>query len=237
MVDRYGRDAYFTTQLEDLIKTTNEQQLKEKSETLLNYTVESNSPSNAYRLAYTFDSYNFPTNKLQEVIVNSKDARHIFRCAYDIRDANIKLLQDAIIENGHIIQIAKFGCFIRGADKKLIQDIISKSNNAQACYLYLRFVKDCDIEKLKTIVIKSKKSRYLYSLAKKTSNKELLNTIQDIIYSNRSLLYVRLFAAYIPGADIKKAEDRILATCDASEIKKAWRVMRSPRLEKLSTLF
>lgn len=233
----FGRDTHFALSIDGLVKSKSKKELRKNAKKLQAYVIEINSPSLAYRLATEFNNHNISTKKLQNLIINNADARYIFRFAYDIRDANIQKLQDAIIKYGDILQVAKFGCFIRGADKTLIENLIAKSDSAKSCYLYLRFVKNCDVEKLKSTVIRSKKPRYLYALIKKIKNKEDFNRIQDLILAGRSYLYIRLLGGYIKGADKKRVEERIISTGDMSEIKKLARIMKTPRLEKLSVLF
>lgn len=233
----FVRDTYFTSALENLLKITDKAEFTKKSKELICYTIEKDSPALAFILALEFDSIGVSVTRLQNFIINSGNARYIFRFAREIKKANIKRLQSAMTKFGNILQIAKFGCFIRDANKNEIQKLIIKSCNAKSAYLYLKYVKYCDINKLKPIIIKSKKPRYLFALAKLIKNKKDLSLIQDLIIASPSNAYVRLFAKHIPGADIEKLENRIIATNDLDEMRKFAKYIKSPRLSKLIILF
>lgn len=236
-MNRYNRDAYFASSLEALLKLKDKKELAVKSKKLEEYVISNNNPMLAFRLAFELDDREIRTTKLQNFIIESGDARYILKLAREIKRSNVKKLQAAIMKYGNILQIAKFGCFIRGADKKPIENLIAKSESAKSAYLYLKFIKTCNVNKLKPIILRSRKPRYLYALAKVSKNKKDLETIQDLIISGSSNLYVRLFALHIKGADIKKLENRIIATKNIEEMKKFAKAVKSPRLSKLVILF
>jgi len=236
-MNRYNRDAYFASSLEALLKIKDKKELAVKSKLLEQYVIDNDNPMLAFRLAIELDDRLIRTTKLQNFIIETGDARYILKFAWNIKRTNVKKLQEAIMKYGNIIQITKFGCFIRGADRSTIEDLIVKSNSAKSAYLYLRCVKSCDVNKLKTIILHSKRPRYLFALAKVTKNKKDLEKIQELIIESPSNIYVRLYAIYIKGADIKKLEDRIIATKNVEEMKKFAKAVKSPRLEKLCLLF
>ena len=234
---RYNKDAHFASSLETLLKIKNKKELAVKVKKLEKYVIENHNPFLAFRLSIELDERNISTTKLQNFIINSRDAKYIYKYAREIRRANVKKLQNAIMECGNILQITHFGCFIRGANKKIIEDMIIEADNPKSAYLYLRFVKFCNIKKLKHIIIKSKRPRYLFELAKFLKNKKEIEEIQNLIIDSASNTYVRLFAVHIKGADIKKLEDRIISTKNVGEMKKFAKAVKSPRLLKLSLLF
>lgn len=234
---RYNKDAHFASCLETLLKIKNKKELAVKVKKLEKYVIENHNPFLAFRLSIELDERGISTTRLQNFIINSQDARYIYKYAYEIRRANVKKMQDAIMKCGNILQITQFGCFIRGANKKIIENLIIESDNAKSAYLYLRFVKFCNIKKLKPIILRSRKPRYLFALAKVLKNKQELEEIQNLIIDSSSNTYVRLFAIHIKGADIKKLEDRIISTNSVEEMKKFVKAVKSPRLLKLSLLF
>lgn len=236
-MNRYNRDAYFASSLENLLKIKDKKELAAKSKILVKYVINNDNPMLAYRLAFELDDRNISTTKLQNFIIDSGDARYILKLACAVKRSNIRKLQNAIMKYGNILQIAKFGCVVRGANKESIENLIVKSNNPKAAYLYLRFVKSCDVNRLKPIIFKSKRPRYLFLLAKLVRSKKDLEKIQELIIESPSHTYVRLFAVHIKGADIRKLEDRIISTKNIEEMKKFAKVVNSPRLSKLSVLF
>jgi hypothetical protein len=236
-MNRYNRDAHFVSSLETLLKLKDKKELAVKSKKLENYVIENNNPMLAFRLALELDDRDIQTTKLQNFIINSGDARYILKFAREIKRANIKRLQSAIMKYGNILQIAKFGCFVGTAQRKPIENLIAKSDSAKSAYLFLKFIKFCNINKLKPIIFRSKKPRYLYLVAKKTSNKKDLNLIQELIINSGSFMYMRLFAVNIKGADVDKIVNKIISSNNILEMKRLYRVVKSPRLEKLSVLF
>ena len=189
-----------------------------------------------FRIAKELQELCCNVEDIEDYIISSNDPHYIYNFAKEIRYANICKLQTAIIGTQKFNYIAKFACFISGADTNLIEDLIIASNDARAAYIYLKFGKHPSIHKLKKIFIKSKKPRYLYTLAQLLTNQEEIDIIQNLIINSQSNMYVRLFAAHIPGANIKKLEDRILATKDFEEIKKFAKQVNSERLNKLIML-
>jgi hypothetical protein len=153
-----------------------------------------------------------------------------------INNADIPKLQSAIIARGNIMQIAEFGCFVKGADRILIEEIISRYDNAKAAYLFLRFVKTCDGSKFRHIILKSKRPRYLFALAKKTTDMNELSAIQELILNSSSLTYVRLYATYIDGADINRLEEKVIQSMNIPEMKRFFKSVQSPRLNKIMLL-
>ncbi len=233
----YYRNSFFALALEELLNIKNRKSLISYSKKLIKYVLDSNDPLLAFRLALELDFLNIQTTKLQNLIINSGDARYILKFAREIKKVDIKKLQTAIVKYGNILQIAKFGCFVRGAQRKPIEELITKSDSAKSAYIFLRFVKFANVNNLKSIILRSKRPRYLFLLAKKTKNKKELEQIQNLIINSSSLMYVRLFAVHIKNADIKKLEDRIISSKNVVEMKRFARAVKDSRLNKLSILF
>lgn len=233
----YTRDAAFISSLETLLKIKDKKELTKESKKLEKYVIENNNPVLAYRLAFELDDREVRTTKLQNFIIDTRNARYIYKFAREINRSNVNKLQSAIIKCGNVLQITRFGCFVKGADRAAIEDIIVKSENAKSAYLYIKFVKSCNINRLKPIILKSKRPRYLFALAKLTKNKKELEHIQDLIIASHSCTYIRLFAVHIKGADIAKLENRIIATKNVEEMKKFAKVVKSRRMSKLALLF
>jgi hypothetical protein len=237
MSNRFNKDTSFVLALDALLKIKDRKELRTKAKKLEQYVLANCNPFLAFRLAMEFEDLDISTTKLQNLIISSKDARYIYRYAYTIKKADIKNLQDAIIKCGNILQITKFGCFIRGANRSEIEKLIIKSDNAKAAYFYLRFVKHCNINKLKPIILKSRRPRYLFALARKLKNKKEIDYIQNLIINGTSYMYMRLFAVHIKNADIKRLEEKIIASKNIDEMKKFAKAVKSERLLKLSLLF
>lgn len=189
-----------------------------------------------FRIAKELQELYCDVEDIEDFIISIKDPHYIYRFAREIRGANVPKLQQAIIDAGKYNYMAKFACFVGGADADLIENIIIESNNARAAYIYLRFGKHPNVNKIKHIFFKSKKPRYLYALAHLIHDQSELSLIQDLIIAGHSNMYVRLFATHVPGADIKKLEDRILMTKNFEEIKKFAKSVNSDRLNKLIML-
>lgn len=231
-------DVITSTTLENLIKIKR-QNLKEfeKNARELAYTAFQQRKINiVFRIAKELQELYYNVEDIENYIISSNDPHYIYRFAREIKHANIDKLQNAIINTSKFNYIAKFACFINGANTQLIEDLIIKSNNARAAYIYLKFGKHPNANKFKHIFIKSKKPRYLYMLAQLLNDQDELELIQNLIIDSHSDMYVRLFATHIPGANIQKLEDRILATKNFNEIKKFAKSVKSDRLNKLIML-
>jgi hypothetical protein len=235
-------DGYFSVALGNLLLIKDKKLLIKEARLLEKYVINADNIYLAFRLATELGNLNLKIGKLENFVINFKknDYFHpiwLYRFARNVKGANIKKIQSAMIASHDINYIAEFGCFVKGADKELIQDIIIKRNNPKAAYLYLSYNKFCDVEKLKPIVFKSKRPRYLYALAKRTTNKKDIPLIEELILKGGSWMYIRLFAQFIPGADIRKCEDAVIASGSVEQMRKFAKAVKSPRLEKLSLLF
>lgn len=230
-------DIHFVIALETLLKISDRKELIKEAKKLENEVASSGRPSFAFRLAYELTNKNIKTPKLENYFINLKSAYYIFKYAQDIKYANIEKLQSAIMNCNNVYYIVRFACEISKANKSEMEDKIAALNSAKAVYLYMKYANSYDVEKFKNIIFKSKKPRYLFELAKNISNKEELDLIQKLIISSSSNMYVRLFAAHIPGADINQLEDRIIRTKNVNEMKRFLKMVKSPKLTKLSILF
>lgn len=208
----------------------------EKAQELAKVAVKERKIYIVYRLARELQELGYDVGELEDCITSCSQSFFIFRFAKEIKTANIKKLQDAIIKTCDLDYIAKFGCFINGADYEHIQNFIISKGNARAAYIYLTFGKHPDIARLRPIFLKSKKPRYIYALARLSTDPVEIEQLQELVINSNSNMYVRLFATNIPGADIRKLEDRVLQTKDFAEIKKFARSVQSDRLNKLIML-
>ncbi len=231
-------DVITSITLDNLIKTKrqNIKTFEQKARELAYVAFQQHRHNIVFRIAKELQDLFCNVEDIEDYIVSANDPYYIYKFAREIKNANISKLQQAIINTGKLNYIAKFACFIGGADAGAIEDLIIQSNNARAAYIYLKYGKHPNVDKLKHIFIKSKKPRYLYILAQLLTNQDELNLIQNLIIASRSNMYVRLFAAHIPGADLKKLEDRILATKNFDEIKKFAKSVQSDRLNKIIML-
>lgn len=231
-------DVLTAVTLENLIKIKcqNLKAFEQKARELAYIAFQQDRINIVFRVAKELQDLYCNVEDIEDYIISSNDPHYIYSFAREIKSANISRLQTAIINTRRFNYIAKFACFISGADTNLIEDLIIESNDARAAYIYLKFGKHPSVNKLKYIFIKSKKPRYLYMLAQLLTNQEEIILIQNLIINSHSNMYVRLFAAHIPGADIARLEDRILATKDFEEIKKFAKQVNSERLNKLIML-
>jgi hypothetical protein len=234
---KYFRDLFFASSVSQLYKTKNKLHLKAKIRNLEEYVLEQDSITLAFRLAIELDDLGFHSRKLQSYIINIQNPKYIFRYAREIKKANIKALEEATISCGSIIDIARFGAFIRGSNKTRIEDLIAVSSSAKAAYLYIRYVRYCNVRKLKHIILQSGRPRYLYALARITKNKKELKNIEDLITHSNSSLYIRLYAMRFKNVDLQKLEDRIIELGNYDEMSKFGRILNSPRLSKMLSLF
>lgn len=205
--------------VDSIIKIDNKIERNKKIKELEDLAFDNNNIYLALRLAFEFQYYELPTKRIQNFIIKYKNPRMIYRFAHGIDGADTEKLQEAIIETGNIEEIARFGCFVAKADKERIGDIIATANNAKAVYLYHCFCKSYSFEKLKHITIKSKRPRYLYQLAKLTTDESDLKIIEELILKGTSLMYCRLYAKYIKGADVKALEDKVIRSKDINQIR------------------
>jgi hypothetical protein len=231
-------DALTSATLENLIKIKrqNLKAFEQKARELAFNAFQQHKINIVFRIAKELQELSYNVEDIETYIIDSNDPHYIYKFAREIKYANIEKLQQAIIGTGKFNYIAKFACFINEANTQMIEDLIIQSNNARAAYIYLKFGKHPNAHKFKHIFIKSKKPRYLYMLAQLLSNQDELEIIQNLIIASHSAMYVRLFAAHIPGANIKKLEDRVLATQDFDEIKKFAKAVKSDRLNQLIML-
>lgn len=228
----YVRDLHFQNSLEIISRTKDKRERLDKFQELEQYVIPKQNPFLAWRLALEARSY-YNISELENIIIGSKSPEFIFRFARTIKKANINRLQQAMEETKNIVYISEFICFIPTSDPSNIENLLNIYKNPRAAYIYLRYFRGANLEAIKDILLKSKKPRYVYEVAKKTKKSEDIELIQDIIINSKSNAYVRLFAKHIPGADIKKLEDRIIKTQDIEEIKKFAKVIKTPRMEKI----
>lgn len=177
-------------------------------------------------------------SEFEDYVISTGDAHYTYYWAREIRTANIPKLQKAIVNTGCYDYVASFACHIKEADRLYLEEVIIKSGNARAAYLYIKESRhEVDIGKFKHIFFKSKKPRYLYTLALKTIDPDELAMVEEILLKGKSDMYVRLYAANVPGANMKNCEDRILASGSKEELKKFVESTNSNRLKKLLMLF
>jgi|ERR1700733_1181712 len=203
----------------NVIKIDDKKERNKKIRELEDFAFNNNNVYLALRLAFEFQHYKLSIKRIQNYIIKHQNARVIYRFAHGIDNADISRLEDAIIATGDLEEISRFGCFIDGANKERIGDIIAASNNAKAVYLYHCFARSYPFEKLKHITIRSKRPRYLYQLAKLTTDESDLDVIQELILAGRSLMYCRLFCKHIKRANIKEFEDKVIRSKDINQIR------------------
>ena len=220
-------DNFVSATFQKMYRSRNKDEFLEYANTLKKYAIENNSLYVAYRIAILCADKRIRCPELEDIIVESGNSYFILNFAINAYDANVRRLQDAIIKTKNISDIAKFGCFVRGSDRKVIEELVANANSARGAYYYLRFSAACDVNKLKPVILKSKRPRYLYELALKLTDKAEIKMIQDLIIKSRSPLYMRLFAQNVPGADILRIEDAVIATKDIDAIRKWAEVIKT----------
>jgi hypothetical protein len=98
--------------------------------------------------------------------------------------------------------------------------------------MFLKHVKGSDVSKFKDIILSSGKPRYLFELARHTTDLGELSNIEDMIIASRSFTYMRLFAEKIKLANVEKLEQAVLDTDNVNEIKKFAKYVRRSKMKK-----
>jgi hypothetical protein len=227
-----------TVTLESLIRIKHKsiKEFELKARGVAAYAMENKKYYEVFRIAKELQELYCDVDDMQDFIISTRDPFYLFKFAREIRTADVLKLEQAIIDSGDLNYIAKFACFVDGANIERLENIIVGSDNPRAAYIYLKFGKHPNAQRVKSIFLRSKKPRYLYALAQLINDPDDLEEIQQLIISSKSNMYVRLFAANIPGANLSLLEDRILKTKNFEEIKKFAKVTKSTRLNKIILL-
>ncbi len=168
--------------------------------------------------------------KLQGIVINSKNAEYIYMFAgnaqkFRIKGVNIKLLEEAIIKTENAEYIYNFARFIDGTDILLLEEAIIKTGNNKDRNEKLRnnyFIYDFAIDSLKSqikganiklledAIIKTGDAEYIYKFAinaQKLQIKEVnIKLLEEAIIKTKNAKYIYMFAKYIDGADIALLE-------------------------------
>jgi hypothetical protein len=156
-------------------------------------------------LAYFFAAqFGYKSYRMQQVILDRKDAKYALIFASNIKDCDVRALQKVVAESKKIKYICKFAYLVKNAKRKPLEKLVLTSN----------------------------KPKYIFELAQHTSNIKNLNTIQDLIIKSGSFTYMRLFAERIKQADVDKIEQAVLDTNNTVEIKKFAKYVRRSRMKR-----
>ena len=98
--------------------------------------------------------------------------------------------------------------------------------------MYLKHIKGADVSKFKDIILASGKPRYLFELAKHTSDLAEIQKIQNLIIDSGSFTYMRMFAEKIKSSDLEKIEQVILDSDNVEEIKKFAKYVKRSKMKK-----
>jgi hypothetical protein len=189
--------------------------------------------TNDSALAYFFvTEFNYKPHRMQQVILDNKDAKYAFLFAQNIPNCDIKALQKLVVDSKKTKYICKFACFVQGAERPSLENIILKSKNAKYAHMLLRHVKGLDITRFKEIILASGKPRYLFELAKHLKDSDELSEIEDLIIAAKSYTYMRLMAEKIKLANVEKLEQAVLDLDDVNEIKKFAKYVKRSKMKK-----
>lgn len=205
--------------------------IKDKIKQLYTLSLDNNAIASTFKLIRELQDY-IDIEYFENFIIGLANPIYIYRFAKDIVKSNKAKLQQAAICSSNLEVISYFACFVPGCDYRELEDVIITNKHSRMSYFLLRYGKDPDIQRLKEILINSGKPRYLYAIAKLQNSKEEFAQIEDLLLKTNSLLYIRMFAANIPGANIDKCVDRVLRTHDIDEIKKFSRHIKNERIDK-----
>lgn len=184
-------------------------------------------------LAYFFAAeFGYQTWKMQQIIIDNKDAKYAFLFAQNIRNCDIKALQKLVIDSRKTKYICKFACFVKGAERKPLEAIILHSKNVKYAHMFLKHVKGSDVSKFRNLILDSGKPRYLFELAKHTKDPKELSNIEDLIIKAGSFTYMRLFAEKIKLANIEKIEQAVLDSDNIVEIKKFAKYVKRSKMKR-----
>lgn len=172
---------------------------------------------------------------IQALIIESREPYFICQIAREIPTADIGKLQQAIVELRDLTFVAHFACSLPHHNQ-FLEDFILDSRDTRCAYLYCKYATNPNISRFRDLFVSSKKPRYLYLMAQHTVDPIELNQLQSMIINGRSHMYVRMFAANIPGADISKLAERILQTKNLSEIKKFAKAVQHDKINQILML-
>lgn len=184
---------------------------------------------------------NINLQMIEDYIISSNSSKCIYTYALNGKVVNIKLLEDKIIELNQLVYICLFALNINGSnilriekyirnngDREHIKEIcefyevmiecgmISISNYEDAIinmnyarYLYdiARKYKECDMLKIEDAIIKSNDAEYIYKFAKLKGH-DLINE-ENALISINDLNYLVLFAC-CEGVNVKRIEEIII---------------------------
>lgn len=195
-----------------------------------------NNKDAALAFFFSFD-FNYQLHKMQDVILKTKEPKYALLFAQCIVGADIQALQNIVISSNNIKYICKFACDVEGADFKKIENIIIRSGIPKYAHAFLKHIPSANVNKLKEIIFNSKKPKYLFELAKHVKTAEELAQIEDLIIKIGSFRYMRLLAQKNKLANVAKLEQAILDSGNAEEIKKFAKAVKKSKLNNLTILF
>lgn len=105
--------------------------------------------------------FDLPVEGAQKIIIDTKNAEHIYHFASDVENADIQKLADAIIETKNAEYICNFASHIENAPIDKLTDAICETNNAEYIYQFAIYVENADINKLTDAIIKTRKITFI----------------------------------------------------------------------------
>ena len=191
---------------------------------------------------------NIDLQLIEDYIVNSNSSKCIYEYCLNGKYLNIKSLEDKLLDLNQLAFICLFAIKIKGANiirieeyirnnckieyiKEIVEfyeiminiglmdiskyeDTIIKLNNPRYMYDLARKYKNCNLLKIEAAIIKSNDSEYIYKFAKyKCVN---LEKLEDALIRLNDLYYLVLFST-INGVDINRIQ-KIIINCNNASI-------------------
>lgn len=164
---------------------------------------------------------NVPNINLQIVenyIISSNSSKCIYIYALNGKVVNLKLLEDKIIELNQIVYLCLFGQNINGSNilkiEKYIRNNGKKEYIKEICEFYEVMIERgiISISNYEDAIIRLNYTRYLYDIARKYKDCNMLK-IEDAIINTNDAEYIYRFAK-LKGIDLNKEEDALINLYD-----------------------
>jgi hypothetical protein len=172
---------------------------------------------------------------MQKVILDNSNAKYAVLFACHVPNCDIQAMQKIVMQSQKVKYVCHFACFVAGAKRKPLEKLILGSKQAHYAHLYMKHGK-CHVSKVKDLIFKSKKPRYLFELAKHLTDPTDIEKVEDLIIQSGSVLYMRLLAERVPGINIDKLEQAVLATNDTKAIKQFARKVKDSKMKRFLLL-
>ena len=157
--------------------------------------------------------------------IYEEEVEYIIYFALNIEGANIEKLENAIIELKNARDIYKFARVVKGANIEKLENAIIETVTKNVEHIYekevdyiiyfARDVKGANIEKLENAIIETKKPFYIYFFALNIEGANI-EKLENAIIATKLVKFMQEFALNVKGANIEKLKNAIIETNDSS---------------------